>query len=75
MAETPSLGDELTRLEEIVRRLEDEDLALDAALQLFEEGVGRLRTAQARLADAETRVMQVLRDSADGEPRIAPLDG
>lgn len=76
MAEPQSLGDDLKRLEEIVRRLEDDDLALESALELFEEGVRRLKHAQDRLATAETRVMQVLSDFAeDGSPKVQPLDG
>ena len=61
----PSLGDELRRLEEIVRRLEAEDVDLDAALALFEEGVGRLRAARERLQEAEVKVQRVL-ERADG---------
>ena len=74
---TPTLGDDLRRLEEIVRRLEDDTLELEAALQLFEEGVGRLKAAQLRLNEAETRVRQVLDDSSagDGPLRFEPLDG
>ena len=77
MATEPTLGDDLTRLEQIVRRLEDDTVDLELALQLFEEGVGRLKAAQRRLDDAETRVRQVLDDSAagDGPLRIEPLDG
>jgi exodeoxyribonuclease VII small subunit len=77
MANAPTLGDDLKRLEEIVRRLEDETLELEAALALFEEGVGRLRAAQARLDEAETRVRQVLDESGtvDGPLRLEPLDG
>lgn len=60
-----SLQDELRRLEEIVRRLEANDLDLDAALALFEEGIGRLRTARERLQDAEVRIQRVL-ERADG---------
>ena len=41
---------DLSRLEEIVRKLEAEDVELDAALALFEEGVARLRAARERLA-------------------------
>jgi exodeoxyribonuclease VII small subunit len=76
-AEAPTLGDDLKRLEEIVRRLEDDTLELEVALQLFEEGVRRLNAAQLRLADAETRVRRVLDDSAaaDGSLRFEPLDG
>ncbi|MGH7593471.1 MAG: exodeoxyribonuclease VII small subunit [Gemmatimonadales bacterium] len=75
-ADAPTLGDDLKRLEEIVRRLEDDTLELETALQLFEEGVGRLKAAQVRLNDAETRVRQVLDDSTsgDGPLRFEPLD-
>jgi exodeoxyribonuclease VII small subunit len=76
MADTPSLGNDLKRLEEIVRRLEDDTLEIETALALFEEGVGRLAAAQAHLNDAETRVRQVLDDGdLDGEPRTEPLAG
>ena len=76
MSDTPTLGQDLARLEEIVRKLEDDDLALEAALQLFEEGVTRLKTAQSRLAVAEARVMQVLQDTEQaGGLRLEPLDG
>ncbi|MEI2721290.1 MAG: exodeoxyribonuclease VII small subunit [Gemmatimonadales bacterium] len=76
MSDTPTLGQDLARLEEIVRKLEDDDLALEAALQLFEEGVARLKTAQSRLAVAEARVMQVLQDTEQANGlRLEPLDG
>ncbi len=77
MSKTPKLGDDLKRLEEIVRRLEDETLDLETALALFEEGVKRLKTAQAQLDAAEIRVRQVLSDSSqgDGPLRVEPLDG
>ncbi len=75
MSETPGLGDDIRRLEEIVRRLEADDLPIEDALTLFEEGIGRLRAARGRLSDAETRVMQVLKDTADDATvRLEPLD-
>ena len=64
MAE-PSFQEQLERLEEIVRRLEAHDLDLDAALQLFEEGVERLRQARERLTAAEAKVRQVLATHSD----------
>jgi exodeoxyribonuclease VII small subunit len=67
------ISDELTRLEEIVRRLEAEDLDLDAALELFEEGVARLRAARERLATAELQVQKVL-EEAGGDLRVTDLD-
>ena len=71
--ETPSLQDELRRLEEIVRELEGQELDLDRAIALFEEGVGRLRVAREQLAAVETRVQKVLED-ATGELRLVDLD-
>jgi exodeoxyribonuclease VII small subunit len=67
------LPTELARLEEIVRKLEAEDLELDDALRLFEEGVSRLRAARERLAAAELKVQAVL-EEAGGDIRLADLD-
>jgi exodeoxyribonuclease VII small subunit len=69
----PSLADELARLEEIVRKLEAEDIELDAALALFEEGVSRLRAARERLAAAEVKVQSVI-EEAGGDIRLTDLD-
>ena len=69
-----SIAKDLNRLEEIVRRLEAEDVELDAALALFEEGVSRLRAARECLAAAEVKVQTVL-EEADGELRMSDLDG
>jgi exodeoxyribonuclease VII small subunit len=68
-----TIAEELTRLEEIVRRLEADDVELDAALALFEEGVSRLRAARERLAAADLKVQTVL-EEADGELRLQDLD-
>ena len=69
-----SIADELARLEEIVRKLEADDVELDAALALFEEGVARLRVARERLVAAELKVQAVL-DQAGGDLRYSDLDG
>lgn len=69
----PSLQADLERLEQIVRDLERDDLDLDRALALFEEGVGRLRDARTRLGQAEVRLRQ-LREAADGSVDAADLD-
>jgi len=73
-ATPPPLADELARLEEIVRKLEADDVELDTALALFEEGVARLRAARERLADAELKVQAVL-EAADGDIRLTDIDG
>lgn len=69
-----SISSDLTRLEEIVRKLEGEDLELDAALALFEEGVARLRSAREQIAAAELKVQAVLED-ASGDLRLTNLNG
>jgi exodeoxyribonuclease VII small subunit len=68
-----SLAEELERLEAIVRQLEADDVDLDAALSLFEEGVRRLRAAREQLGAAEAKVQAVLED-AGGSLRLGDLD-
>jgi exodeoxyribonuclease VII small subunit len=70
----PSLQEDLARLEAIVRALEANDLDLDGALGLFEEGVERLRTARDRLGAAELRLRQ-LREAADGSVQVDDIRG
>ena len=70
----PSLQEDLARLDAIVRALEANDLDLDRALALFEEGVERLRTARERLSVAELRLRQ-LREAADGSVRLDDAAG
>lgn len=69
----PALADELARLEEIVRKLEVDDVELDTALLLFEEGIARLRSARERLGAAELKVQAVL-EEAGGDLRLTDLD-
>src|SRR5207247_9886982 len=72
--ESLSVEHQLDRLEEMVRRLEAEELDLDEALKLFEEGIERLREARARLTAAEAQVKQVLSDQA-GHLKVEDFDG
>ncbi|MDE3002246.1 MAG: exodeoxyribonuclease VII small subunit [Gemmatimonadota bacterium] len=54
----------LTRLESILARMESEEVDLDEALQLFEEGVAHVREAERVLSETELRVEELL---ASGE--------
>jgi exodeoxyribonuclease VII small subunit len=65
---------DLTRLETIVAELEHNEIPLDRALALFEEGIARIRSASAQLSQAEARVQQLMED-ADGTFRLHPLGG
>jgi exodeoxyribonuclease VII small subunit len=62
----------LDRLHAIVADLEGDDLQLDRALLLFEEGVERLRAAAGELARAEARVQQLV-ETVDGGLALAEL--
>lgn len=60
-----SLETRLRRLEEIVGRLEEEELELDQALALFEEGVVHVKEAEKTLSAAELRVEELLGEVGD----------
>jgi exodeoxyribonuclease VII small subunit len=62
----------LARLEEIVRDLERNDLTLDQALRLFEEGITHLRTAGESLRTVDARVQQLV-EAADGSFSVVEL--
>jgi len=64
----PSLEARLGRLEEIVGQLETEELELDRALALFEEGVTHVKEAESALAAAELRVEELLGEGDETRP-------
>ena len=55
-----SLEARLRRLEEILARMEAEEVPLEEALELFEEGVAHVREAERVLSKAELRVEELL---------------
>jgi len=72
----PGLEARLARLEEIVAALEREDIDLDEALKLFEEGITHLRAAQSVLNTAELRIERLIENAAGvrSEPVRGPLE-
>lgn len=70
--ETLSLEDRLRRLEEILAGLESDEVPLEKALELFQEGIGHLRAAEEVLSATELRVEELL---ADGTPVSLEGDG
>ena len=68
----------LTRLEQVVDRLEQGDLELEASLAAFEEGVGLSKRCASQLGAAEQRIEVLMREggswmarpffNVDGEP-------
>lgn len=57
-----SLEERLRRLEAILARMESDDVGLEEALQLFEEGIVHVREAERVLSAAELRVEELLAD-------------
>lgn len=68
-----SVEQQLRRLEDIVDQLAGDGIELDAALKLFEEGVGRLRAVTERLSQAEAQV-KLLVEESEGEFSLEDLD-
>ena len=66
-----SFEEAYARLEEIVRRLEGDELTIEQSVELYEQGVELVRQCNARLDGAELRISQ-LAPSDDGELRVAP---
>ncbi|MGD1158699.1 MAG: exodeoxyribonuclease VII small subunit [Terriglobia bacterium] len=63
----------LERLDAIVRELEDADLSLDKALQLYEEGMKLSEFCHKQLEEAEGRI-EILSKKAGGKVVAEPFD-
>lgn len=57
----------LSRLEEIVQKMERGDLALDESLKLFEEGVKLSRECHGQLTKAEAHVKKLVGFDSSGK--------
>ncbi|MGH7471595.1 MAG: exodeoxyribonuclease VII small subunit [Longimicrobiales bacterium] len=66
-----SLERTLARLDTIVAALERDDLELEEALRLFEEGVAQVRAAQQTLSAAQLRVERLIEEK--GELQLQPM--
>jgi len=54
----------LTRLEEIVSKLEDGGLELEKSIELFEEGIITAKGLQKKLDEAEKKIERLTKDGA-----------
>ena len=68
----PSFEESLKKLETIVEKLEQGDLALEDSLKLFEEGVALSAACKQELDAAEGKV-QMLIKQRDGGVRVEPF--
>ena len=69
-----SFEKKLTRLEEIVQKMESGEMALDDSLKLFEEGVKLSRDCNKELNEAEQKVKKLVGVDAQGEPVLEDFD-
>jgi exodeoxyribonuclease VII small subunit len=69
----PNFEANLDRLDNIVRDLEDADLPLEKALQLYEEGMKLSEVCHKQLEEAEGRV-EILRKRVGGKVVAEPFE-
>ena len=65
--QSKTIEQSVSRLEEIVKRMERGDVPLEEALSLFEEGTGLVASCSRLLDEAELKVVQMTK-GADGNP-------
>lgn len=61
-----SFEDALSRLENVVRKMEDGRLPLEETLELFAEGIELSKICNRHLEDAEQRISILVSDDRDG---------
>ena len=73
-ADNLSFEQALTKLEQIVRDLEDGKIGLEESLARYEEGVGLLRRCYGQLRQAEQRIVELTGMDGEGKPIERPFD-
>lgn len=68
-----TIEEALAKLEEITQHLEKEELGLEEAITLFDEGLSLAATIKTQLEDAKLTVEQVL-EKTKGSFTLEPLD-
>lgn len=71
--EETSFEENLRKLEEIVQRLEEGNLALDNSLRLYEDGIGAFRRCQKLLDEADLKIRKLV-ETVEGELKEEPFE-
>lgn len=71
---TPPFEDLLSGLENVVRKLEEEQLGLGEALKYYEQGIAFLKKCHESLSDAEHKIEVLAGVDATGKAVTTPLD-
>ena len=67
MSDKLKLEDELNKLEEIIKTLEDGDLDLDSAIEKYTEAMKIAKSCQKKLDEAEEKVTKIIRENNELE--------
>ena len=67
------IDDKLKELEKITTRLEKDDLPLEEAIDLFEQGIALATTVKEELSKAKLRIQQVV-EKTDGLFQVDDFD-
>ena len=67
MSKSKSFEENIQRLEQIVRAMEQGDVALGESIKLFQEGTELVRSCEKLLEGAELQVKKIV-TAADGSP-------
>ena len=62
-----SVEEQLKKIDEVIARLEKEDLPLEDALKAFEEGIGLVKETNETLTDAEKRLKMLTEEGTADE--------
>ena len=65
-SEAKTFEAELKKLEEIVAKLEGNQLPLDESIALFEEGARLVKSAQKKLSRGEVKVQKIVKELEGG---------
>ena len=68
---TPDFENSLSELEQLVERLEKEEVSLESSLKDFERGIQLTQSCQKALDEAEQKVKQLT--EVDGQFRLDPF--
>ena len=68
-----SFEDSMKKLEEVVGRLEGEEVSLEESLKLFEQGVKLMRFCHLRLSEVEEKVQTLVADDEEEGGRLEEL--
>ena len=69
-----SFEEALRALEDVVRRLEGGEVALDDSIGLYERGEALRKHCQARLDAAQARIERIVAGPDGQAPTVAPVD-